>query len=159
MSESKFKKLRHIETVRNYLNLVIRDLTIRQEQHDQSKLESPEVEIFEENTPKLRGITYLSEEYKEIMKDMEVAIKHHHLQNRHHPEYFSKGIQGMNLIDIIEMISDWMASSQRHDDGDIFESIELNQERFGYSNEMKIIFMNTAVFLMTGSVFNKANES
>ena len=59
MSENKFKTLRHIETVRNFLNSVIRELTIRAERHDQSKLESPEAEMFEEFTSKLRNCTYI----------------------------------------------------------------------------------------------------
>lgn len=68
MSEANFKTIRHIETVRNLLNLVISDLMRRQEQHDQTKLQDPEVAIFEEYTNKLRGITYGSDEYKENMK-------------------------------------------------------------------------------------------
>jgi hypothetical protein len=44
--DARFKTLRHIETVRNYLNLCIRELLERAERHDQSKLESPEMEMF-----------------------------------------------------------------------------------------------------------------
>ena len=44
---SQFMTMRHIETVRNYLGACIRELLARQEQHDQSKLETPEVEMFE----------------------------------------------------------------------------------------------------------------
>ena len=53
----------------------------------------------------------------------------------------------MNLIDLLEMICDWKASSERHADGDIFKSIEINQKRFGYSDDLKNILMNTATFL------------
>lgn len=159
MSDSKFKTLRHIETVRNYLNLVIRELTVRQEQHDQTKLEAPEVEIFEEYTPKLRLCEFGSEEYKSMMKEMNIAIDHHVRTNRHHPEHFTRGVNGMNLVDILEMACDWIAASKRHDNGDVMKSIELNQERFGYSDELKNILVNTAAFLMTGDVFHKANES
>lgn len=159
MSESKFKTLRHIETVRNYINLVIRELILRQEQHDQTKLESPEVEIFEEYTPKLRECEYGSEKYKAMMKEMNVAINHHNKKNRHHPEHFVRGINGMNLVDLIEMACDWIAASKRHNNGDVMKSIELNQERFEYSEELKNILVNTAAFLMTEDVFHKANES
>lgn len=54
------------------------------------------------------------------------------------------GIKQMNLLDIIEMLCDWKAASERHSDGDIVESIEKNQERFGYSDELKVMFLNTA---------------
>ena len=53
-------------------------------------------------------------------------------------------LRGMNLIDIIEMFCDWLAATQRHADGDIMESIEKNQERFGYSDDIRQIFENTA---------------
>jgi len=52
---AQFKTMRHIETVRNYLNGVIREFTLRQEQHDQSKLQEPELPIFNVYTHKLRG--------------------------------------------------------------------------------------------------------
>jgi len=64
VNDSRFKTLRHIETVRNYMNAIICELMKRQEQHDQSKLQSPEVECFDKYTPLLRGITYGSDEYK-----------------------------------------------------------------------------------------------
>lgn len=49
----------------------------------------------------------------------------------------------MNLVDIIEMLCDWKAATLRHADGDIYKSIEINQKRFGYSDELKSIFINT----------------
>jgi len=159
MSESKFKAMRHIEAVRNYLNFVIGELMHRAEKHDQTKLESPEFEIFEEYTPKLRGCTYGSKEYKQLMKEMKIAIDHHNKHNRHHPEHHEAGILGMDLIDLIEMICDWKAASLRHNDGDIFKSININQKRFGYSDELAIIFKRTATRLTSNYVFNKADES
>ena len=159
MSESKFKTMRHIETVRNYLNSVILDLMARQEYHDQTKLKSPEVEVFEEYTPKLRDCTYGSDEYKQNMKEMKVAIGHHNRFNRHHPEHFDGGIKDMDLVDLIEMICDWRAASLRHNTGDIYESIEINQKRFGYSDELKNIFKKTADRLIGRCVYHKADES
>lgn len=159
MSENKFKTLRHIETVRNFLNAVIREITVRAEKHDQSKLESPEVEMFEEFTSKLRTCTYGSEEYKGFLKDMGLPLKHHYENNRHHPEHFERGIDGMNLIDLIEMMCDWKASGMRHNDGDIFKSIEINAERFKLSEQMVLILRNTATWMNEQIVFHKANES
>jgi hypothetical protein len=40
------------------------ELLKRGELHDQTKLESPEVEVFAEYTPRLAGCTYGSDEYK-----------------------------------------------------------------------------------------------
>ena len=46
------------------------------------------------------------------------------------------------------MICDWKASSERHENGDIYKSIEINQKRFGYSDDLKSILKNTVDFLM-----------
>lgn len=54
------------------------------------------------------------------------------------------GIRGMCLLDVIEMLCDWKAATMRHADGDLAKSIEINQKRFGYSDELKAILANTA---------------
>jgi len=58
-----------------------------------------------------------------------------------------KGLHGMTLLDIIEMLCDWKAATLRHKDGDLLRSIDLNQKRFGYSEEMRRILRNTAAEL------------
>lgn len=156
---AQFKTLRHIETVRNYLNQVIRELLTRAETHDQSKLQEPELSVFNVYTHKLRGITYGSEEYRECMRCMKPAIEHHNKVNRHHPEHFEDKIQGMGMIDLLEMLCDWKAATLRHGDGDIRKSLEINAERFGYSSELKRIFSNTIDWLEKQHVDNYADES
>lgn len=54
-----------------------------------------------------------------------------------------KGLHGMSLLDLIEMLCDWKAATLRHDNGDIRKSININQKRFGYSDELRRIFLNT----------------
>lgn len=133
----------HIFEVRRQLQRVITELEERGRVHDLSKLQSPELEIFTEFTPKLRGSTYGSEEYAENLKEMQVALKHHYENNSHHPEYHQEGIRGMDLLDVVEMFCDWKAATMRHADGDINKSIEINKKRFGYSDELEQIFKNS----------------
>ena len=159
MSEAKFKTMRHIETVRNYINAVIKELINRQEEHDQSKMQPPEVEIFEIYTAKLRDLEYGSDDYKQCLAEMKPAIDHHNSCNRHHPEHHTNKIQGMNLIDLIEMLCDWKAATLRHNTGNIKKSLGINQKRFGYSDELKQIFENTVDWMETQNVFHNANES
>lgn len=84
---------------------------------------------------------------------MAKGLEHHYVNNRHHPEYFksdipeASGIKNMNLVDLVEMFCDWKAATLRHKDGDIIKSIEQNQVRFGYSDDLKAIFLNTAKLL------------
>jgi len=119
----------------------------RSEEHDQSKLVDPEKSIFDEFTPKLRNSTYGSDEYKSFLTSMKPALDHHYKNNSHHPEFFENGIQDMTLLDILEMLMDWKAATIRHADGDILRSIEINQSRFGYSDDIKKILINTIVYL------------
>lgn len=144
IAECQVNTMKHIESVRKYIRLFTDKLTKRAVEHDRLKLESPEVEIFAEFTPKLANSTYGSEEYNDFLKGMNVALQHHYANYRHHPEHFDKGINDMNLVDIVEMLCDWKASSLRQNDGNLLKSIEINAKRFGYDDQLKQIFINTA---------------
>lgn len=141
--DSRIETNKHILVVQGLLKLVIKNLSDRSEIHDESKLVNPEVEIFDEVTEKLSALTYGSPEYMDILKGMGPALEHHYKYNSHHPEHYKDGIKGMSLLDLIEMICDWKAATLRHKNGDLLKSIEQNQQRFGYSDELKQIFLNT----------------
>lgn len=142
-AESMVATYRHKEQVALNLKEVIQDLHLRSIYHDDSKLYSPEVDIFTEYTPKLADIEYGSDAYKQCLENMKPALDNHYSENSHHPEHYVDGIKGMSLMDLVEMICDWDASSKRHSTGNIYKSIELNQKRFGYSDELKSILINT----------------
>lgn len=144
IAECQVETQKHIERVRYFIRYFTDKLTSRGVNHDHTKLESPEVEIFTEHTPALAVCTYNSHEYKKHLNAMGEALDHHYAQNRHHPEHFDNGIMDMNLIDIVEMFCDWKAASERMNDGNLLKSITINAERFGYDEQIKRIFMNTA---------------
>lgn len=141
--DSRPETYKHILHVQGYLLKAIARLQLRALKHDESKLESPERECFDEVTPKLAGLTYGSEEYRATLREMKPALDHHYAHNSHHPEHYENGIRGMCLLDLIEMLCDWKAATLRHADGDLLKSVEHNQKRFGYSDELKEIFLNT----------------
>lgn len=147
VAECQVETMKHIEKVRKYLKVFTDKITNRGIEHDKVKLESPEVEIFAEFTPKLAGTTYGSEEYNTYLKEMKVALDHHYANCRHHPEHFAKGINEMTLIDLIEMLADWKAASERQNNGNILKSIEMNAQRFGYDDQLKQILLNTVRML------------
>ncbi|MET0601372.1 MAG: DUF5662 family protein [Baekduia sp.] len=134
----------HIDEVRRRLRQITIDLERRADDHDKSKLTSPEVEIFDEFTPKLKATTYDSPEYREFLVGMGEGLQHHYAVNDHHPEHFLNGIGDMDLLQVIEMLCDWKAATMRHDDGDLFNSIQANAGRFGYGDEMRHLLLNTA---------------
>jgi len=133
----------HIKNVRELLETIQGHLTARQWNHDGSKLEEPEKSMYDEFTPKLKDSTYGSDEYKSFLKDMGVALQHHYQVNSHHPEHFENGINGMSLLDLIEMLADWKAAGMRHANGNITQSLEINRKRFGMSDQLFEIFQNT----------------
>lgn len=135
--------MRHIERVRNLLNKCVVELLSRGELHDQTKLASPEVEGFTELTKELATCTYGSPEYADCKKRLSKVLEHHYAHNRHHPEHWKHGIKDMNLIDLVEMLVDWKAASERHNDGNIRKSIEINGERFNMSPDLIRIFENS----------------
>lgn len=138
---------KHIDLVMRLLASAQVELMRRQFTHDRSKLVPPEVSMFTEFTPKLKGSTYGSEEYKGYLKDMGSALDHHYFSNRHHPEFFDNGLEGMNLFDVLEMLIDWTAATRRHGDGDIRKSLEINRERFGISDQLWQILSNTVAWI------------
>lgn len=140
--------LKHIKRVKLYIKSCVKELHNRTKLHDRDKIHNViEKALFDEFTPKLKDCTYGSDEYTLYLNSLKSALDIHYSVNRHHPEHFVNGINGMNLIDVLEMICDWKAASERHADGDIFRSIEINQNRFGYSDDLKNILINTVIFL------------
>lgn len=183
----------HIKRVQELLSVAIDKTFARRRAHDQSKLESPEKEAFDEFTPKLKKSTYGSEEYKEFLAQMKPALDHHYANNSHHPEHYrwhcsicctsfsakqyedapqgpndsgkrycprccsngmiyeadledrpDLGINGMTLLDLIEMLCDWKAAGERHADGSMERSLMVNQERFHIGEQLQSILENTA---------------
>lgn len=153
------RTLRHIEAVRNHVNVCIAELMRRGEEHDQSKLEDPERSIYEDTAPQLRQIPYGGEEYRKLTKRLGPALQHHYANNAHHPEHFAGGIRDMTLIDLLEMVCDWRASGLRRSDGNIYTSVEVCRHKYGISDELASILTRTLEWLITQNVYHKAEES
>lgn len=144
VAECKVVTQKHIETVRKYIRFMTDKITQRGVNHDATKLETPEVELFAEYTNCLSSLVYGSDEYKASLEKLKPALDHHYAKNRHHPEHFDNGVSDMTLIDIIEMFCDWKASTLRHNDGNLLKSIEINSTRFKMDPQLTQIFKNTA---------------
>ena len=134
---------KHRSFVRMLMYELAKDIMERADHHDDSKLLPPEKELFDEFTPKLKGCTYGSLEYKEYLTGLKKALDHHYAENRHHPEHFPNGMNGMNLVDMVELICDWFAATLRHDDGNIYKSLEINEGRFHMDEQTVALLKNT----------------
>lgn len=146
-SDSTEATLSHIYRVRELIEQVKSILTQRSILHDKTKLEDPEKPIFDITTDRLKNSTYGSPEYKSFLDDMSVALDHHYKNNRHHPEHYPNGIAEMTLIDLLEMLCDWKAATERHTDGDIRKSVVINRDRFNISPDIEKLLNNTIDYL------------
>ncbi len=133
----------HISKVQVILGSFTNILKIRSKVHDESKLKEPELSLFFKWSPMLSKMEYGSDEYKAALINMGPALKHHYKNNRHHPEYFPEGIIEMNLFDLLEMLADWKASTERVKDGDIANSLRVNAKRFHMSEDIAGVLANT----------------
>jgi hypothetical protein len=142
-----YETMRHIHEVQKLLLRAAHLLQSRCLSHDQSKLRAPEVDTFTKFTPLLKTVEYGSPEYKQFLADMAPALKNHYAHNSHHPEHYENGVAGMNLVDVVEMLVDWIASSQRTKDGNAYKSLKLQEERFQMSPQLVSILRNTIPLL------------
>ena len=141
--DSSVDTLLHIKRVSQLLNRFAKELIERGEVHDDSKLVSPEKELFDELTPLLSSLKYGTPEYQESLDRLKPALDHHYANNSHHPQYYENGVDGMDLFDLVEMFFDWKAATERTKDGDIRKSVEINSIRFNLSPQLVNIFNNT----------------
>jgi Family of unknown function (DUF5662) len=118
----------------------------RSVRHDRSKTEPPELALFDVMTPRLKTLVYGSAEYAASLAELKPALDHHYTHNRHHPEHFGeRGVNAMTLIDLVEMIADWKASTERMGGtGDLRKSIQINMDRFGIGQQLADILIATA---------------
>jgi hypothetical protein len=132
--------MNHKAAVEDLLTDVSACLEFRARNHDASKLFSPEKEMFDQWVPELQTRTFGTPEYKQALEEMGPALQHHYQMNRHHPEGHEQGIHGMNLLDLIEMVCDWIAAAKARGSK---VSITYQCKRFGIDEQLADILQNT----------------
>jgi hypothetical protein len=133
----------HQANFKKIMARVMSELKERTNKHDESKRESPELECYNKYIPKLQEVEYNSDEYKELKQEMlDNGLQHHFDNNRHHIEHFEDGILGMDLIDLIECLVDWVAASMRSS-SPFEKGLEANKDSFNIPDPIYKIFENT----------------
>lgn len=147
MSVQKTKDLinSHRWRVFQYMNRIAQEVMRRGNEHDQSKLESPELEIYAHNVDEFEKYPFGSEGYNKAKAALKEATDHHFKHNRHHPEHFEDGIEGMNLVDLLEVVCDWKSATLNHPEqpGDMQKSLQVAVERYKISPQLAKILYNT----------------
>ena len=132
----------HISRVRRHINTFIQLLIRRAEKHDKSKLEEPELSWWKEMDKEPR-YPYGSEEYKQKIKRWNKVFKHHYQYNRHHPEHYEYGVSEMTLIDIVEMMCDWLGYKDTTTVTEALKVCDEQMARYNISEELRQIIFNT----------------
>ena len=148
--DSKEATTKHIMRVRELMEEVRLQLLHRGQDHDKSKLQEPEKALFDKETPLLKTLKYGSKEYQDSLDRLKPALNHHYATYRHHPEHFPDGVNDMNLIDLMEMFVDWMAASERTNEGNKLSSVRIGAKRFGLSDQLAIIMENSVRGMFDG---------
>ena len=111
----------HIAQVRKLMISFAVDLIERSAIHDASKFDPVEqgpLDELERIKAEQGEVTYGTPEYKERTKLLGPMIEHHYANNSHHPEFHREGIYGIDLLDLVEMVLDWVAAGKaRNPDG------------------------------------------
>ena len=132
----------HISRVRRHINTFIQLLIRRAEKHDKSKLEEPELSWWKEMDKEPR-YPYGSKEYEQKLKRWSKVFKHHYQYNRHHPEHYEYGISEMTLIDIVEMMCDWLGYKDTTTVTEALKVCDEQMARYDISEELRQVIFNT----------------
>ena len=133
---------KHIFNVKRKLDKIIQELLFRKENHDKSKLTEPELSLWKAMDQEPR-YDYGTPEYKKKVKKYQKLFEMHYKANRHHPEHFLNGIADMDLIDLIEMLVDWISYKDTIRVREAMDLVEKQSKRFGFSDEIINLLNNT----------------
>lgn len=132
----------HISRVRKHINTFIELLLKRAMNHDKSKLEEPEFSWLKEMDKEPR-YPYGSEEYKQKIKRWDKVFKHHYKYNRHHPEHYDCGVLEMTLVDIVEMMCDWLGYKDTITISEALKVCDEQMKRYNIPDGVRQIIFNT----------------
>ena len=100
----------HRARVHDILSSISRELVVRARAHDKSKMGSPEYDNYEEFYENKDGTL---DQRISAGRSYSMAEQLHAKANDHHPEHFEDGIAGMNIIQLVEFVADFLWKRMR----------------------------------------------
>jgi len=137
--DARLDSLLHIKKVSQNINKVSIELIKRSIKHDDSKFESPEKEELDKVVPILKQGKD-APNYEQAKIGAKKLMKVHKSKNSHHPEFYKNGVDGMNLLDLVEYISDMKAESQDN----LEETLLKNAKKYDWNEQLLNIMKNTS---------------
>lgn len=145
--DSRENTIAHITLVRDVLDVIIEGLQARADNHDSSKLESPEKEFYDKAVPLLQQHEFGTEAHSQALDGIREGLEHHYANNSHHPEHYSNGMKGFDLVDLVELFADWQAAGVRDgkDQEGLVASLDIMKGKYDISDTLYSILKNTIV--------------
>jgi hypothetical protein len=147
--EARFRALNktneHIKRVRDLMFQAAVEIIRRGCEHDKSKHEEVELGPLTELELLIARegqAPFGSEKYEQQRMMLGQMLKHHYAKNSHHPEHYKNGVEGMDLFDVVEMLFDWIAASERGEASTV--NLGAAFKRFKISPQLQSILENTA---------------
>ena len=123
----------HISRVQKWISKFSTILYIRGLNHDRSKLCEPELSMWKKMDEEPR-YPYGTKEYQEKLNRYQELFKLHYKRNKHHPEHWSGYYLEMDLIDIIEMLCDWLGYKEDITIEEAEALIDQQCRRYNFNN-------------------------
>jgi hypothetical protein len=113
--------------------------------HDDSKFGKDEFPIYASMMDEFAANPFGTAGYFKAKEAISEATDRHFAANRHHPEHFQDGIEGMTLIDILEMLADWKAATMNHPEkpGCMVRSLDYAVKKYKITPQLATILLNT----------------
>lgn len=135
----------HIARVSELLGMFAIEMIERGNVHDKSKFDPEELVPLE----KMQALVeregqapFGTEEYERRKAMLAPMLEHHYANNTHHPEHHQRGVNGMDLFDLVEMFFDWKAASERGEEDAM--NLSYSVKKYELSSQLEDIFTNTA---------------
>lgn len=135
----------HVESVRQALRAVSRELDERAAVHDLSKLTPTEMLGF----VRLAGALppYGSPEYHAAIEAERPTVAAHYVANSHHPQHYPAASE-MPWLDIVEMVCDWWGAA-RSRGGKFSESVRIGLAEHAWTDEQRWLIRSVADWLIS----------
>lgn len=136
----------HKEKVAENMLKIQTELTQRMFKHDNDKIANDLIfNTYNQYNHLLRAEVYDSPKFKEYAKIMRPAVVLHTANNRHH--FYDKANQmdfsKVDLIDLIETLSDWIGATARNPEADFEKALKYNFEKYNIPKQWHSLLLNT----------------
>lgn len=147
LHDSRAETLIHSQRVGEFLIQFAKQVLDRSWCHDRSKTVEPELDFVNRWQPRFANVPYGSEAWDQLRRAQmaEDGQRLHFEANRHHPEHHRNGVDDMTLVDLVELLCDWKAASERSGAGNLPISLAVNTGRYSLSMQLLQILVNTAI--------------